>query len=181
MRRLILLDRDGTVNEEVHYLARPDQLKLIPGVAAGIRQLNQAGFAVAIVTNQSGIARGFLSLATLQDIHQRLRDLLAAEEALIDGIFCCPHLPTDNCICRKPRPQLALDAARELNTTLTGAIVIGDKECDLLLGKAIQATTILVRTGHGVHYNPAPAAKPDRIFADLKAASDWIITAAKRD
>lgn len=175
MRKLILLDRDGTVNEEVHYLARPDQLKLIPGAAAGIRKLNQAGCTVAIITNQSGVARGFLSLATLDAIHEQLRKMLAVENAVLDGIYYCPHLPDDNCACRKPRPQLALDAARELHTNLAGAIVIGDKECDLQLGHAIQATTILVRTGHGLHYKPTTEAKPDKIFADLKEACDWIL------
>jgi D-glycero-D-manno-heptose 1,7-bisphosphate phosphatase len=178
MRKLILLDRDGTVNEEVHYLSRPDQLKLIPGVAAGIRQLNQAGFAVAIVTNQSGIARGYLSVATLEIIHLRLRELLAAEGAVIDGIFFCPHLPSEECSCRKPQPQLAHHAARDLGVTLQGAIVIGDKECDILLGKAIKATNVLVRTGHGTHYEPSPEAQPDWIFPDLKAASDWIISSS---
>lgn len=178
MRKLILLDRDGTVNEEVHYLARPDQLNLIPGAAAGIRQLNQAGFAVAIVTNQSGIARGYLSVATLEIIHLRLRELLAAEGAVIEGIVFCPHLPSDKCSCRKPQPQLAHDAAREIGITIEGAIVIGDKECDILLGKAIKATTVLVRTGHGTHYEPSPEAQPDWIFPDLKSASDWIISSS---
>ena len=181
MRKLILLDRDGTVNEEVHYLARPEQLNLIPGVAAGIRQFNQARFAVAIVTNQSGVARGYLSVTTLESIHQRLRELLAAEGAVIDGIFFCPHLPSDECSCRKPQPQLAHHAAHEIGTTLEGAIVIGDKECDVLLGKAIQATTILVRTGHGNKYEPTPESKPDMIFANLKDASDWILAAVNRD
>ena len=178
MRKLILLDRDGTVNEEVHYLSSPDQLKLISGAAEGIRRLNQAGFAVAIITNQSGVARGFLSVATLELIHHRLRKLLDAEGAVIDGIFFCPHLPSDECSCRKPQPQLAHYAAREIGITLEGVIVIGDKECDILLGKAIKATTVLVRTGHGTHYEPSPEAQPDWIFPDLKAASDWIISSS---
>ena len=176
MRKLILLDRDGTVNDEVNYLSSPDQLKLIPGAAKGIRRLNQAGYAVAIVTNQSGIARGYLDVAALENIHFHLRGLLAAEEAVIDGIFSCPHLPSENCECRKPRIKLALDAAREIGTTLEGAVVIGDKECDVLLGKAINAKTILVRTGHGTKYALNPKAEPDIILADLQKATDWILS-----
>jgi len=178
MRKLILLDRDGTVNEEVHYLARPDQMKLIHGAADGIRRLNQAGFAVAIITNQSGVARGFLTLATLKSIHRRLLELLAAEGAVIDSIVFCPHLPSDQCSCRKPQPQLAHDAARELGTNLDGAIVVGDKECDILLGRAIQATSLLVRSGHGAHYDFNSAAKPDQIFNNLNEAADWVVSSS---
>jgi len=176
MRKLILLDRDGTVNEEVHYLSTPDQVELIPGAAAGIRRLNQAGFLVAIITNQSGIARGFLSLSELELIHQRLLELLAADRAAIDGIYYCPHQPADNCSCRKPLPKLAYTAAQALATNLDGAIIIGDRECDILLGKAIRATSILVRTGHGSHFNATPETKPDLICSDLNSAVDWIVS-----
>ncbi|MEY3775480.1 MAG: hypothetical protein RLZZ129_2260 [Verrucomicrobiota bacterium] len=178
MRKLILLDRDGTVNDEVHYLVVPDQLKLIPGAAAGIRRLNQAGYAVAIVTNQSGVARGYLSLASLDRVHQRLRELLAKEQAKVDGIYFCPHLPTDRCACRKPGSKLATDAAADLGATLKGVIVIGDRECDILLGRAINATTILVRTGHGKLHTQTSPATPDLICTDLNEASAWILANA---
>ena len=174
MRKLILLDRDGTVNEEVHYLASPEQLKLIPGAAEGIRRLNQSGFSVVIITNQSGVGRGYLSLATLDSIHQRLRELLAAEGATVDGIFYCPHLPGDNCPCRKPQAQMAHEAAAALNLSLDGAVVIGDKACDILLGKAIKATSLLVRTGHGSQYSIIPGSEPDMIFSNLRDAAEWV-------
>ena len=99
-----MIDRDGTINVEKHYLSDPDQLELIPGVAAGIRALKAAGLGVCVVTNQSGIARGYFDLAGLAKIHDRLRALLAADGAEIEGIYLCQHGPDDDCACRKPLP-----------------------------------------------------------------------------
>lgn len=166
LRAAVFLDRDGTIVEEVDYLTRPEQLRLIPGAAAAIRRLNERGLAVVVVTNQSAIARGLLSEAGLAEIHDRLRTMLAAEGARLDAIYYCPHLPEkaaiganraaasalyrQTCDCRKPEPGLLLRAARELDLDPAVSAMIGDGARDLAAGAAAGCRTlILVRTGHG--------------------------------
>ena len=148
-RRFVLLDRDGTLIVERHYLSDPDQVELIPGAAAGLRRLRERGLGLAVVTNQSGIGRGFFDAARLAEIHQRLIEMLRAERVELDGIYFCPHHPDEACGCRKPQPALALRAAAELGFDATRAFVVGDMASDVALGRALGATTLLVRTGHG--------------------------------
>ncbi|MBR9973410.1 D-glycero-beta-D-manno-heptose 1,7-bisphosphate 7-phosphatase [Magnetospirillum sulfuroxidans] len=167
-RRFVLIDRDGTINVEKHYLSAPEQIVLIPGVAAALRRLREAGFGIAIITNQSGIARGYFDLARLNAIHARLNELLAAEGAAVDGIYICPHGPDDDCACRKPLPGMAEQAMAEHGFDPKLSTVIGDKEVDVELGQAIGAATFLVRTGHGETY--AATSKADHVVADLPAA-----------
>ena len=106
MRRFALLDRDGTINVDKHYLSDPEQLELIPGSGEAIARLNQAGWGVLVVTNQSGIGRGYFDHARLDQIHTRLHELLAQHGAHVDGIEICPHAPDFDCTCRKPLPEL---------------------------------------------------------------------------
>ena len=113
-RRFVLLDRDGTLIVERNYLSDPDQVELIPGAAAGLRRLAARGLGLVLVTNQSGIGRGFFDAARLAEIHERLTALLRAERVELDGIYVCPHHPDQACDCRKPRPALVLRAAAEL-------------------------------------------------------------------
>ncbi|CAA7618778.1 D-glycero-beta-D-manno-heptose-1,7-bisphosphate 7-phosphatase [Magnetospirillum sp. LM-5] len=148
-RKFALIDRDGTINVEKHYLSDPDQLELYPGVGASIRRLNEAGWGVVVITNQSGIARGYFDMARLDAIHARLTELLAAEGARIDGIYLCPHGPDDDCDCRKPLPGMVEQAVAEHGFDPAQAVMIGDKEVDVELGLAVGADTFLVRTGHG--------------------------------
>src|SRR5207245_3946349 len=112
-RRFVALDRDGTITVERNYLSDPDQVELLPGAADGLRKLRQLGLGLIVVTNQSAIGRGFFDATQLERIHERLTALLAAEEVALDGIFACPHLPEQNCRCRKPNTGLLDDAARE--------------------------------------------------------------------
>lgn len=174
MKRFALIDRDGTLNVEKHYLSDPDQLELYPGAGAAIRRLNEAGFGVAVLTNQSGIARGYFDLATLERIHARLRELLAAEGAHVDGIYLCPHGPDDDCACRKPLPGMVEQAVAEHGFDPAQAFMIGDKEVDVELGKAVGATTFLVRTGHGAKA-VAAGTKADYVVDDLAAAMEIIL------
>ena len=155
-RRAVFLDRDGTVNEEVHFLSQPDQIELLPTVASTISKLNQSGIAIVVVTNQSGVARGYIPEKQLDVIHTRLSHLLAEQNALIDGIYYCPHHPTEgigqyhvDCDCRKPMPGMLLRAARELNLDLTRSLMIGDRISDLEAGANAGCQTALVRTGYG--------------------------------
>lgn len=176
-RRFVLLDRDGTINVERHYLSDPNQLSLLPGAAAGLRALRELGLGLVVVTNQSGIARGYFDHARLDAIHERLHELLGAAGVELDGIYVCPHGPDDGCRCRKPRDGMALAAARELGFRVDRSFMIGDKPCDIELGRRVGATTLLVRTGYGEKsavpsVDPQAAqASPDFVVADLLAAA----------
>lgn len=170
-RRFALLDRDGTVNVEKHYLSDPDQLELIPGAAAGMRRLQELGLGLAVITNQSGVARGYFDLARLDLIHARLKELLEAEGIHIAGIYVCPHGPDEDCACRKPLPGMVEQAAAELGFDPKQAFVVGDKMADVELGKAIGATAILVRTGHGAKEVEKARGRADYIAADLGEAA----------
>jgi D-glycero-D-manno-heptose 1,7-bisphosphate phosphatase len=157
MRRVVFLDRDGTINVEVPgFLTAPEQLELLPGAGDAIAALNTAGCAVVVVTNQSAIARGLLSEAGLESIHEKLHRLLAAHSARIDAIYTCPHHPEAPlpayrvaCDCRKPRPGLVLRAARELALDLATAHLVGDATRDVEVALTTPVTPWLVRTGKG--------------------------------
>ncbi|HEU0071998.1 MAG TPA: D-glycero-beta-D-manno-heptose 1,7-bisphosphate 7-phosphatase [Alphaproteobacteria bacterium] len=182
LRPAVFLDRDGTIVEDVDYLTRPDQLRLIPGAAAAIRGINQMGYAAVIVTNQSAVARGMLSESALAEVHVRLREMLAAAGAHIDGIYHCPHLPDGQiaqyarqCDCRKPAPGMLLQAARDLGIDLPASIMIGDSLRDLEAGKAAGCRqSILVKTGQG-SAAAAQAGSDDIVVDDLSAAFALLI------
>jgi D-glycero-D-manno-heptose 1,7-bisphosphate phosphatase len=154
-REAVFLDRDGTLIEEVHYLAAPKQVRLIPGAADAVRKLNDAGVLVVVVTNQAGVARGYFPESRVAEVHARLSELLAAHGARIDAYFYCPHHPEGAgayrvaCECRKPKPGMLLTAARELDIDLARSWMIGDKPCDAEAGTAAGCRTLLLRTGHG--------------------------------
>lgn len=151
----VFLDRDGVLIEEVEYLARPAQVRLIPGAAASIRAANAAGWKVVVVSNQSGVARGLFPESVLPDVHRVIAEQLG--EAKIDGFYYCPHHPTQgqgryriDCDCRKPKPGMLLQAARELGIDLAESWTIGDRLTDLQAGAGAGCRTILVRTGYGM-------------------------------
>jgi len=173
-RRFVLLDRDGTLIVEKHYLSDPEQVELIEGAAAGLRRLAARGLGLVIVTNQSGIGRGFFDVARLAEIHERLLRELRAEGVELDGLFVCPHHPDERCACRKPRTGLALRAAAELGFEPAHAFVVGDMASDVALGRALGATTLLVRTGHGAATLAQGVARPDHVVADLREAAQRI-------
>lgn len=173
-QRFILLDRDGTINAEQHYLSDPSQIELIPGVAAGLRRLSEIGFGLVVITNQSAIGRGYFDQSRLDLIHHRLIELLSEEGIKLDGIYFCPHTPEDECQCRKPRTAMVESAARDLNFDPGNSFVIGDKPCDIGLGRAVGATTILVRTGYGHQFSNDVTLKPDFVVSDLIEAADVI-------
>ncbi|HXG51077.1 MAG TPA: HAD-IIIA family hydrolase [candidate division Zixibacteria bacterium] len=169
-RRFVVLDRDGTINEEREYLSDPDQVRLIPGAAEGLRRLKEMGLGLVVITNQSGVGRGYFDRARLDAIHRRLSELLQAEGVALDGIYVCPHTPEDKCSCRKPRTALLDRAAGELGFKPELGFVIGDKPCDIEMGAAVGATTFLVRTGYGAHYAADGAVCADHVVEDLREA-----------
>lgn len=172
--RYILLDRDGTIIVERHYLSDPAGVELLPGTGEGMRRMAQLGYRFIVVTNQSGLARGYFDEPTLEAIHDRLRELLAAEDVTLDAVYYCPHLDDHGCDCRKPLAGMAKRAAADFDIDLSQTIVIGDKCADVGLGRAIGAATILVRTGHGMTTVRSGECHADYIADDLTDAAAWI-------
>jgi len=151
MTRLIVLDRDGVINEDSDdYIKSPDEFIPIPGSLAAIAQLNDAGFTVAVATNQSGIARGYFSEQTLADMHHKLNTLVAEQGGNIDAIYYCPHSPDDGCECRKPKPGLLQQIVSDYAVSAEDIYVIGDAMGDLLMAKSLNAKPVLVKTGKGI-------------------------------
>ena len=173
-RRFVLLDRDGTINVERDYLSDPDELELCPNTLIGLRRLQELGLGLVVVTNQSAIGRGFFDSERLKEIHRRLEELLGRGGVKLNGILVCPHTPDDACYCRKPEPGLVLRAAQKLKFDPAQAFVIGDKACDIELGKRIGATTLLVQTGYGNDEMAGDKMCPDYVVADLAEAAEVI-------
>jgi D-glycero-D-manno-heptose 1,7-bisphosphate phosphatase len=170
-RRVVVLDRDGTINVERHYLADPDQVELLDGAAEGLRHLRSLGLDLIVVTNQSGVGRGYFTASTLNRIHNRLVERLASEGIRLSGIYVCPHVPDDGCRCRKPNTALMERAARELGFEPRNAFVIGDKASDVELGRRAESTTLLVRTGYGAAAADSGDVAADYVVEDLRAAA----------
>jgi len=175
--RLIILDRDGVINEDSDaYIKSPDEFVPIPGSIEAIARLSQAGWRIAVATNQSGVARGYYDLAMLQRIHDKLHRLLAAQGGQVEAIFFCPHGPEDNCDCRKPKPGLFREIEQRLQVSLQGVPAIGDSLRDLQAAQAVGASPILVRTGKGertLAKGQGLAGIP--VYADLFAAVDDLL------
>ena len=184
-RVAVFLDRDGTINEERNFIRRPEELVLLPGVADAILELNQRDMLICVISNQSGVARGFLTEEDLIPIHTRLQEELAKSDARVDRIAYCPHHPTEGlppyntaCRCRKPATGMIDDAAQALNIDLTRSFVVGDRLTDIQAGKNAGATSVLVLTGYGrqalSELERNGDAQPDCIAEDLPAAVEYI-------
>lgn len=173
-KRFILLDRDGTLITHKPYLSHPDQVELIPGAIDVLKEFQKMGLGILIITNQSGIGRGYFDSETLEKIHQRLTELLAKEGIILDDIYFCPHTPEDDCLCRKPKVELIEKAAKKHNFNPKDCFVIGDNKSDIELGTNIGATTILVKTGHGAAIAKDPSVNPDFVANNLFSAINTI-------
>jgi D-glycero-D-manno-heptose 1,7-bisphosphate phosphatase len=181
-KRAVFLDRDGVIVEQTEgYVNRPEDLVFVPRAAEAIARLNACGLPVVVATNQAGVAKGFLTLATLDAIHDRLREQLAARGARLDAIYACPHVPeatipefAHDCDCRKPGTGMLDQAARELGLDLEISYLVGDMTADLLAGKRAGCRTILVKTGFGGS-DGRYEVEPDLVAPDLFAAVDLIL------
>ncbi|PKR50809.1 D-glycero-alpha-D-manno-heptose-1,7-bisphosphate 7-phosphatase [Thalassospira povalilytica] len=178
----VFLDRDGVINEEVHYLSRIEDLCLIDGVADAIRKLNNAGIPVIVVTNQSAVARGYITEDQLFDIHKAMVAMLAEQHASLQGIFYSPYHEKGEgdyrreTTCRKPEPGMLLAAADEFAISLPHSVLVGDRINDIRAGHAAGARAIMVRTGHGAKETKQPeSSEADFIADDLAAAVDEIL------
>lgn len=175
--KAVFLDRDGTIAKDVHYCRSADDFELLPAVPEAVKLLNENGFRVVVITNQSGIARGYFTEKTLAQIHQKMKDELAKSGAHVDAIYHCPHHPDDGCDCRKPGTALFIEAANELDINLGLSYVVGDTKMDMDAGKALGCKTILVTTGpEGGNDVVEP---PDYSANSLLKAAQWVVEEVK--
>jgi len=178
-RPAVFLDRDGTLiyDRPGYYLRLPEKLRLYPYTAQALRALRHKGYALVVVSNQSGVGRGYLTEATLERIHERLQRLLRRKGARLDGIYCCLHRPEDRCSCRKPKPKLALRAVKELDLTLKGSVVVGDKKADVDLARRLRLPCAFLLSGHGRHQlqRYGGRIRAPAVCRNLMAAARWIL------
>jgi D-glycero-D-manno-heptose 1,7-bisphosphate phosphatase len=184
--RAVFLDRDGTINEEVGYVNHIERFFLLPGVGQAIRLLNRHGWKTVVVTNQSGVARGYFPESLIHQVHQKMKKLLESEEAHLDGIYYCPHHPDigvppyrQKCRCRKPATGMIEAAMKEFALDLSQSYMVGDRGVDIEFAHHIGAKAILVLTGYGKgewEYSGAQwKVKPDHVAQDLLEAVQWIL------
>ena len=176
--KLVILDRDGVINHDsAEFIKNPDEWVPIPGSLEAVARLNQAGYHVVLATNQSGVGRGLLDIATLCAIHDKMHVALAQAGARVDAVFYCPHGIDDGCACRKPRPGMFEDIAHRFNLDLAGVPSVGDSLRDLQAAAAVGAQPILVLTGKGKQTKAAGGLPAQTlIFADLAAAVKSIVS-----
>jgi len=179
LQAAVFLDRDGTICEEVGYLNHVSRFRMLPSVAPALRRLNEAGFPVIVVSNQSGVARGYFPESLLKEVTQRMTQQLSEAGARIDAVYYCTHASSENCACRKPKTGMLECASREHHIDLQRSFVVGDRYIDIELARNAHAHGILVRTGYGEGELAWHAAKwpalPDFVAGDLAQAVDWIL------
>jgi D-glycero-D-manno-heptose 1,7-bisphosphate phosphatase len=182
-RPAVFLDRDGTVTEEVGYLNHISRFRMFPFAAQAIRKFNKAKLPVIVITNQSGVARGYFPESLVSAVHDLMTKELAKEGAHIDALYYCPHKGDDACLCRKPKPGMLERAAREHCLDLRQSFVVGDRHGDIELAHRVGARAILVRTGYGegeIQWHSAKwTAAPHFIADDLADAAEWILRQPK--
>lgn len=191
MRAAVFLDRDGTINEQMGYINHIDRFQMLPGAASAIRTLNEAKVPVVVVTNQSGLARGYFPPELLDSVHLKMKVALTREGAHVDGIYICPHHPEAKeeqyrlaCTCRKPQTGLFEQAAQELELDLQKSYVVGDRWSDLKAADKCGAVPVLVLTGYGKgdyeYIGPQQNVQPAFVAQNLKDAVAWILNDMKK-
>lgn len=181
MKPAVFLDRDGTLIDEKKYLADPALVRLVPGAGEALRDLAAAGFSLIIVTNQSGIGRGYYTEADMQRVNDRVIELFAKHDVAFEKIYFAPEAPEEPSRGRKPSPQYLFDARDECGVDLAQSFMIGDKLLDLQCGwNAGVKQSLLVRTGYGAEWEPKLAADAGRavVVDDVAAAARWILDTA---
>ncbi len=174
-KTLLLLDRDGTLIVEEEYPTDPKRVRLYPGVPRALRKLKKAGFSLVVASNQSGVGRGFVTLAQLRSVNRRFLQLLKERRAPIDGLYWCPHRPEDGCACRKPKLGMARRAARDLHVPWKKSTSVGDRPSDVEMGQRTGGQGVLVLTGFGRRWRKKFKTPPDHTSATFAQAADWII------
>ncbi len=191
MKGIVFLDRDGTLIEEVHYLSDPARMKEIPGAADSLRRLAKAGFALAVVSNQAGLAKGKFREEQWQAVHKAFVDHFLSRGVSFDAVEYCPHHPEgiveryrQTCDCRKPAPGMARKVLRKMAPPPSCRIwVVGDKMSDISMGKRLRAETILVATGYGEEERMEGEQRgeiPDAFLPSIREAAEWILSREKK-
>lgn len=179
----VFLDRDGTLIAEKNYLKMIRDVKILPGVPDALSTLRQAGYKLILITDQSGVARGYLTEKKLGAIHKHLQKLLARSNAQLDAIYYCPHHPDDGCRCRKPGLALVKEAKKHFNIDLRKSFSVGDKIKDFEFGQRMGGKGIFVLTGHGAEESKKltkkGAPKPDKTAKNMTDAARWILSQKK--
>lgn len=188
-RKAVFLDRDGTINEDVGYPMHPAQVHFYPYAAEAIKRINQAGLLAIVVSHQSGVGRGYFTEHELEILHSHIKSVLEKEDARLDRIYYCPHYHPRQlvhnhppCDCAKPRPGLAIQAAKEFNLDLNQSYMIGDKFSDLVFGQNIGAVPILVLTGYGqmtLQEAKATGFNPAFVARNVLEAVIWLLNREK--
>lgn len=179
LRKAVFLDRDGTLNVEKEYLYAIGDFEFISGAPASVARLNRADFLVVVVSNQSGVGRGYYDNTAVEKLQRHVDEELARAGAWVDGWYFCPHLPPADgetgCPCRKPLPGMLLQAAAELNINLSESFMVGDKLVDVLAARAAGCIPLLVRTGYGLRHEPL-LQDETKVVDDLPAAVEMILS-----
>jgi D-glycero-D-manno-heptose 1,7-bisphosphate phosphatase len=186
--KIVILDRDGTINEDRDdFVKTPEEWVPIPGALEAIARLNHAGWHTVVATNQSGLGRGTFDMSTLNAMHAKMNQLLAKQGGRIDAVFFCPHAPEDACSCRKPMPGLLEQIGERFGVEFADVPVVGDSLRDLEAGQAVGCPTHLVRTGKAAQLDDAQIAAlcaqvPGTVVhADLAAFAEYLIRAERAD
>ena len=183
--KLVILDRDGTINaESADFIKSPDEWMPLPGALEAIARLNHAGWHVVVASNQSGLGRGLFDVASLNAMHAKMYKMLAAVGGRIDAVFYCPHTPDDKCHCRKPEPGLFEQIGERYGIDLNGVAVVGDALRDVVAGASAGCEPHLVLTGNGAAYRgrdlPETFPANTRVHEDLSAFADWMVARGAR-
>lgn len=176
-KRAVFLDRDGTIIEDRGYISKPDEVEFYPGAIGALKLLKSHGFELVIITNQSGIARRYLTHEALNKIHDKILGTLKLNNISIAAVYFCPHHPDEKCSCRKPNIGMVTSAEKRLNLDLSKSFVVGDKITDTVLAKRFGGKGVLVLTGFGAKEKREP--RPDFVAKDLVSAVGWIIKNSK--
>jgi D-glycero-D-manno-heptose 1,7-bisphosphate phosphatase len=181
LNKAVFLDRDGVLNVEKDYLHRTEDFEFLPGVPQALHLLKEAGFLLIVVTNQSGVARGYFSLEAVHQLHRHLQQELVPYGVAVDGFYICPHHPeygseneATDCLCRKPLPGMIEKAVSDFSIDPARSYLVGDKLSDIDAGRAAGCRCLLVRTGYGATFTAA-VPKDVVIVDDLLAAAGFII------
>ena len=185
-RPAVFLDRDGTINEQMGYINHPSRFLILPGVAEAIGLLNRNDYLVIIISNQSGVARGYFPIDLVHEVHDLLNEALREKDCAVDGIFFCPHHPRgfvpeyrQECDCRKPKTGLIDQTRKAFDIDMSNSYVVGDRYLDIELANRLNLKGILVKTGYGrgeiEHILPGKQ-QPAHIAEDLLRAVEWIVT-----
>jgi len=174
--RAVFIDRDGTININYGYINNPNDFKMYPSVAKGIKLLQENGFKIIIITNQSGIARGHFSEKTLEEIHKKMKKDLSKEDAMVDAIYYCPHHPDEKCNCRKPNPGMLEKAIKDFDIDIEKSFIIGDRMLDVEVGKKVGCKTVLIPEDKELVEKEMQESdeEPDYISNDFYNGTIWI-------